>query len=122
MLHVRESFTNPPKEISLVLLLLNLKTSTKAFWNGNAHMLAILNVVGIGVCMLFTVVVLGCSLIVPLTRRERRKVLLFLRWWSKWALVGVFFLLNALAGIDFEVSPLGGTLEIAMVADEFWPT
>jgi len=122
MLHVHESLTSPPKEISLLLLLLNLKTTTKAFWKGHAHMLAILNVVGIGVCMLFTVVVLGCSLMVPLTRRERRKVLLFLRWWSKWALVGVFFLLNALAGIDFEVSPLSGNLEIAMLADEFWPT
>jgi len=121
-LHIRETLTQPPKEISMVLLVLNLKSSTNAFWNGNAHMLAILNIIGIGVCMLLTVLVLGCSLIVPLTRRERRKVLLFLRWWSKWALVGVFFLLNALAGIDFEVEPWRGNLDIAIMADEYWPT
>jgi len=121
-LHILETLTEPPKEISMVLLVLNLKSSTNAFWNGNAHMLAILNIIGIGVCMLLTVLVLGCSLIVPLTRRERKKVLLFLRWWSKWALVGVFFLLNALAGIDFEVEPWRGNLDIAIMADEYWPT
>jgi len=122
VLHIRETLSTPPKEITLVLLVLNLKSSTNAFWNGNAHMLAILNIIGIGICMLLTVLVLGCSLLVPLTRRERRKVLLFLRWWAKWALVGVFFLLNALAGIDFEVEPWRGNLDIAIMADEYWPT